>query len=251
MRSRREVFRLLDAALELGIQHFDTARLYGGGFSEKLLGEFLRASQPDVQVTAKVGLGPLHTSRVPTRLALPLNYVRKRLRGGAPLPPDPVLGEIAAAAPLDSDYVRRALDETFRVLGLERIDVLLLHENLPTNLEPSTLEMLHALQAEGRVGQLGSGTDAHLLDRDYVSVPGFSVLQYAGPVGNTETTLRERFPNHQHYQHGFFAGRAPSNPAVVLRRAIRANPGGKILFSTRSVDRLRQNVRGLESGGEG
>jgi len=40
MGSRAKVFRLLEEAVKQGITHFDTARRYGRGYSEKLLGSF-------------------------------------------------------------------------------------------------------------------------------------------------------------------------------------------------------------------
>ena len=41
--SREEAFALMDAAAELGITVFDTADAYGGGRSERWVGEWLAA----------------------------------------------------------------------------------------------------------------------------------------------------------------------------------------------------------------
>ena len=48
---------VVDAALEHGINHFDTAELYGEGASERFLGRALGARRKDVVVASKFGLG--------------------------------------------------------------------------------------------------------------------------------------------------------------------------------------------------
>lgn len=53
--SREEAFPLMDAAVELGITVFDTADAYGGGRSERWIGEWLaERGRTDVLVTTKV-----------------------------------------------------------------------------------------------------------------------------------------------------------------------------------------------------
>src|SRR3954469_136438 len=48
--------RAVARALEAGINHFDTAPLYGNGASEENLGRVLQALKPDVIVSTKVRL---------------------------------------------------------------------------------------------------------------------------------------------------------------------------------------------------
>ncbi len=82
--------RAVARALELGINYFDTAPVYGDGQSERHLGLVLRALKAEVYVGTKV--------RVPT------------------VPP----AEIPAA-------IARSLEESLRRLGMERVDLLQLH----------------------------------------------------------------------------------------------------------------------------
>src|SRR3954468_13440001 len=49
--------RVVDAALDVGINHFDTADIYGGGHSEEFLGRALGSKRGDVVITTKVGMG--------------------------------------------------------------------------------------------------------------------------------------------------------------------------------------------------
>ena len=49
--------KVVDKALELGVNHFDTADIYGGGHSEEFLGRALGSKRRDVVITTKVGMG--------------------------------------------------------------------------------------------------------------------------------------------------------------------------------------------------
>src|SRR5438105_7640592 len=55
---RAESIRLLEAAFDAGITHFDVARSYGYGEAESALGAFLAGRRDQVTVTTKLGLGP-------------------------------------------------------------------------------------------------------------------------------------------------------------------------------------------------
>jgi L-galactose dehydrogenase/L-glyceraldehyde 3-phosphate reductase len=82
--------RAVARALELGINYFDTAPLYGDGRSEEHLGQALRALGASPHVGTKVRLPPLPAGELP----------------GA---------------------VTRSLEQSLRRLGLERVDLLQLH----------------------------------------------------------------------------------------------------------------------------
>ena len=48
---------IIEAALDVGINHFDTADIYGGGKSEEFVGKALGSHSDDVVITTKVGMG--------------------------------------------------------------------------------------------------------------------------------------------------------------------------------------------------
>jgi aryl-alcohol dehydrogenase-like predicted oxidoreductase len=85
--------RAVARAVELGINYFDTAASYGNGRSEENLGEVLRRLKPDVYVGTKFRLEPSD------------------------------LGDVAGAVP-------RLLEASLRRLGLERVDLLQLHNRI-------------------------------------------------------------------------------------------------------------------------
>ena len=53
---REEAARLLNTALDLGYNHLDTARLYGGGANEVLIGEALKGRRGEYFLATKMGL---------------------------------------------------------------------------------------------------------------------------------------------------------------------------------------------------
>jgi aryl-alcohol dehydrogenase-like predicted oxidoreductase len=82
--------RAVARAIELGINYFDTAPLYGNGQSEQNLGQALRGLRARVHVGTKVRLAP------------------------------PDLADMPAA-------IARSVEESLKRLGMERIDLLQLH----------------------------------------------------------------------------------------------------------------------------
>lgn len=122
---------VVHAAVDAGITLFDTADVYGGTKSEEFLGRALGARRGEVLVATKFGA--------------PIDDERKG----------------ASAA-----YVRRAVDDSLRRLGTDRIDLYQLH--FPDSATPleETLTALDELVRAGKVREIGcSNFSADLLDR--------------------------------------------------------------------------------------
>jgi aryl-alcohol dehydrogenase-like predicted oxidoreductase len=118
----REAFALMDAAWEAGIPSFDTASSYGGGRSEETIGAWIGARRPDgLELTSKV----FH----PT-----------------------FDGDDAGLAPA---RVRRIVEQSLERLGVERIDVYLVHEPDPATPFADTFVALEELVREGLIGAIG------------------------------------------------------------------------------------------------
>ena len=103
----------LEAAWDAGVRYFDTAPYYGHGLAEHRVGDFLRGVPRDeFVVSTKVGR-LLRTPRDPG------NPMREPWCGGLPFEHD-----------FDYTYagVRRSLEDSLQRLGLERVDLLLIHD---------------------------------------------------------------------------------------------------------------------------
>jgi len=112
---------VVNAAIDAGVTHFDTADLYGGTLSEKILGRALGSRRDDVVVATKFGM-----------LAPP-----EGLTGGHP------------------DWVTQAVEDSLRRLGTDRIDLYWLHAPDAKTPIGDTLEALDRLVAAGKVREIG------------------------------------------------------------------------------------------------
>ena len=111
---------VVDAALDAGVNHFDTADIYGQGKSEEFLGRSLGSRRDQAVITSKVGMGV----------------------------PDGEHGGSEA-------YIHRHCDESLARLGTDRIDLYLLHQPDPETPIAETLSAFAKLVADGKVLEVG------------------------------------------------------------------------------------------------
>src|ERR671914_512457 len=135
--SRDEAFALLDAAWELGITLLDTADAYGGGSSERWIGEWLRSRAAEVRDRIVICTKVFHSVEGDPRD-----------RGLAP------------------GRIRRQVEGSLTGLGVERIDLYLPHEPDPATPLEETLGALEELARAGKIGAFGlSQVDAAEVER--------------------------------------------------------------------------------------
>lgn len=150
---------LVDAAVQAGVTHFDTAPLYGHGRSEVLIGERARGVA-GAFVTSKVGLEPAtppSALRAAAGVALgrlpsPLVRGLKSMIRGSPTAPD---GDQPSGR-FGIDAVTRSIDRSLSRLG--RIDRLLLHEVHPADVTDELLAVLDGYRRRGDIAALGVAT---------------------------------------------------------------------------------------------
>lgn len=135
---RERALALLDHARDLGLTRFDTANTYGGGVSETVLGEWLRAQAPGV----RSGL------QIATKVGNP---------HGCP----------EGERPLSRGQVAHHLDQSLHRLGLEQVDLYYLHEFDPLTPLEETLEALDRALAQGKIAAFGV-SNATLADLEAV-----------------------------------------------------------------------------------
>ena len=171
----------VDAAWDGGARYFDTAPHYGLGLSERRLGAAL-ASRPRAEFTVSTKVGRL--------LEPNLAPVGSDLAAGGFAVPD----TLVRRADYSRDGVLRSLESSLRRLGLDRIDVVYVHDpddDLDTALAEA-IPALAELREQGVIGAIGAGmnTVAPLLrivteaDVDAVMVAGRWTLadRTAGPL---------------------------------------------------------------------
>lgn len=101
---------LLRTAWEEGFRYFDTAPHYGQGLSERRLGDALRSQRGGYVLSTKVG-----------RLLRPAGYASERHGFVSPMPFDIVYD-------YNYDGVMRSFEDSQQRLGLDRIDILYMHD---------------------------------------------------------------------------------------------------------------------------
>ena len=163
----------VDAAWDGGIRTFDTAPHYGLGLSERRLGDALRHRPRDSYVlSTKVG-----------RLLEPADMADT---GGTGPARDTEGFDVPATQvrrfDFSADGVRRSLAESLGRLGLDRVDIALIHD--PDNHGEQALReaypALEKLRAEGAVRAIGVGMNqAEMLTR-FVTETDIDVVLMAG-----------------------------------------------------------------------
>src|SRR5689334_10256170 len=108
--------RVVHAALDLGVNFFDSADVYGMGESERHLGAALKGRRSEAVVL--------------TKFASPADPEHPEHRGASP------------------EHVRRAIEGSLRRLEMDHIDVYMLHRPDPDTPIEATLEALDRLVQE-------------------------------------------------------------------------------------------------------
>jgi len=114
-----ETRRVVAAALDAGVTHFDTADIYGEGRSEEYLGRALGQRRDEVTIASKFGMGDL--------------------RGGAS----------------HAEWVPGHVEGSLKRLGTDRLDLLYYHRPDPRTPVLETLRVMNDLVGRGLVREIG------------------------------------------------------------------------------------------------
>ena len=164
--SRRDSLRALEKAYELGVRHFDTARSYGWGEAEGVLGEFL-ADRPrgDVTLVTKCGILPqrrsslLSASKAAARAMIKILPVSRRLVMRAASAP-----AFQPAYSYDVTVLRESVATSLNELRTPYVDVLLLHDYAPDQQGvEDVIELFRRLVQEGKARRYGFSVEGELL----------------------------------------------------------------------------------------
>lgn len=139
-------WQIMEQAWEEGIRYFDTAPHYGLGLSERRVGDFLRTKPRDEYiVSTKVG-----------RLLRPHNGTVPAAEG-----PFAQYESLSRVWDFSAEGIRRSLEESLIRLGLDRVDLLYLHDPQEFDREKALTEALPALaglRSEGVISAMGVGS---------------------------------------------------------------------------------------------
>ena len=136
----------LAAAWDAGIRAFDTAPHYGVGVSERRLGAFL-AGRPRDEFTVCTKVG---------RRLVPAAGDVQGEEGFYDIPP------LTRVRDYSRDGVRRSLEESLERLGLDRVDIVLIHDpdDFMEQAADEAYPALAELRAQGTVRAVGAGMNS-------------------------------------------------------------------------------------------
>jgi aryl-alcohol dehydrogenase-like predicted oxidoreductase len=176
---RRGSLRAMAAAWDAGVRLFDTARSYGYGEAEGLLGEFLRGRREQAIIVSKFGIVP---SRLPRWKSVARPLVRAMLQA-VPAARAAVRGRVGTPEHrFDVQTLRASLETSLRELRTESVDVLLAHE-APRSLmaQNDLMAELEAVVREGKARRVGVSAGPQDASLFLSQAPAFlSVVQFAG-----------------------------------------------------------------------
>jgi len=163
-----EALAAVDRAWDRGIRYFDTAPHYGLGLSERRLGAALaRYDRDDYVVSTKVG-----------RLLVPSPETAHRLDDGG--------FAVPAATRREWDFSRdgilRSFEGSLQRLGLDRVDIVYLHDPDDHWAAASTtgIDALVELREQGLVGAIGAGMNQSAMLAEFVRRCDVDVVMVAG-----------------------------------------------------------------------
>jgi D-threo-aldose 1-dehydrogenase len=163
-----EVVAAVGAAWDAGIRYFDTAPHYGLGLSETRLGAALQAYPRDeFVVSTKVGRmlvpNPGHEHEQDTEgFAVPAATKRQW--------------------DFSADGVRRSLDASLERLGLDRVDIVYLHDpdDFSDEAASGAIPALIELREQGVIGAVGAGMNQSAMLARFVAEHDIDLVMCAG-----------------------------------------------------------------------
>lgn len=275
--SSADYIRLVETAIDAGVRHLDTARMYGYGETEFVLGELVQRRRDDIVLVSKAGILPASTSltaRVARRSSALLSKFGLPLPGSVRALGEPQFGRFAP-----SEFIA-SVETSLRALKTDRLDALLLHECSPADVSDELLRTLEALKSEGKILAIGTATSpAHtaaiaaappgiftiwqfpcsLWERtiDAISAPPGATIITHSVLGDRFHALCQRIDADPEFRASMSAaldldaGDRAALAGLFLAEALATNASGVVLFYSSSAENIGRNARtaaALEAG---
>ena len=224
----------IEGAWECGIRFFDTAPCYGYGVAERAMGRVL-SHKPRSELTLATKVGRLLLADGdPAREDMMVQYQGVHLYRGVP-PVRPFFD-------FSADAVLRSLDSSLERLGLDRVDVVHIHD--PDDWHDEALEgafpVLDRLRSEGVIGAIGAGMGQWQMLARFAQEADFDCFLLAGRYTLLDqSALAELLPICEQRDISIIAG-------GVYNSGILCNPeprrAGNAERTPNAIESWRQNV---------
>ena len=273
---RRDSLRLLLAAYDAGIRHFDVAPMYGYGEAESCLGQFLQHHRDQVTITTKYGIPPPRKNsaliKASRRLVAPVIKQIPSLKRRIAKTVNAVVRNDERPT-FTAAQAKASLDRSLASLGTDRIDLWLLHEVTAHNLEDDKLlRLLEDLVQQGTIGTFGIGSSADKIPALLAERPAYCrTLQYEwsildSPILDSPIPTSKPFRIHHRALTDKFRAlhlalvknkslcqrwslstnadlsHEETLANLMLKAALATNPSSIILFSSKNPRHIQTNV---------
>jgi aryl-alcohol dehydrogenase-like predicted oxidoreductase len=177
-RDQADFLNLLSAALDGGINFFDTADMYSQGESEVLLGRAFRLRRDQIVIASKAGYVLPAQRRIVARFKPLVRPLIGLLGLGRHQLPSALRG--SPAQDFSSAHLRRAVEGSLRRLGTDRLDLFQLHSP-PASVvaKGEWVETLEGLKRAGKIRYYGISCDSVEAALAALGHPGVSSIQVA------------------------------------------------------------------------
>lgn len=267
--------RLLGAAFDAGVRHFDVARYYGYGEAEGRLGRFIKPRRAEITITTKFGIEPPRRTsalrfamqagrRLVQLVPAARSFLRSRAQG------------LVKGGAFSANEARASLETSLRELGTDYIDFYLLHDYVVSGSTPEELlEFLTSAVKSGKIRSFGMGTGIENILAGLRTQPELcAILQFENsvitrnvdrlPAGDAPrfvithgalsasyqkvSSFLESHPERERSWSNDLAldcSKQETISALMLNYSVESNANGLVLFSSRDRARVARNIKAV------
>ena len=235
--NRSKRLALLEAAVDAGFTHFDTAPYYGFGMAERDLGELSRRGR-SFSVTTKVGIHSPGGEDAPYAAVFARKAAGRLFRG--------------LSRPEIDFSLRRArasLEASLRRLARDRVEIYMLHEPELAMLDTDEWRSwLESQVQSGKIRAWGLALTAERLVPFLENAPQMTQLvQVLDSLTGREADVLTRAGNPLQITYGYVSAERQRGETLsvesILMRALQRNADGAVIVSTTRPERMEQYVR--------
>jgi aryl-alcohol dehydrogenase-like predicted oxidoreductase len=243
--SSKKAVNILHSAFECGITHFDTARAYGFGLAESLVGKFAKGKRSEITIATKFGLAPANFL---TRNLFLLNSARSLINTVSGLKGKVVKGTGGANKRelISAQNAEQSLNTSLQALGTDYVDFFLLHECfLAETNQDEILKFMDKAKASGKVRYVGIAGNNIPIESFAGLDERYSILQY--PASFAKDRISQLGALEQlHIHYNLFSKREagqPFNLDLLLQQAAASNRNGICLFTSTNHQHIRSTAK--------
>jgi aryl-alcohol dehydrogenase-like predicted oxidoreductase len=169
--SRNDSLLALNFAYDAGITLYDTARSYGYGQSEGVVGEFLQGRRESIVLCTKFGIMPRDAGGWKQRIK-PVAQLAIRAFPGLRKIAQRQAGDQFLANQFTPENLRSSFETSLRELKTDYVDLLLLHAAPVTVLQQEDLlEAIERLVQKGQIRMAGISADLQVIEKYFAKRP--------------------------------------------------------------------------------